>query len=52
MLDSGLKNAQKFFFDLLVEQCIEWASSRFGQSREGLPWVESELDSDFKQSSS
>ena len=38
-----------FFFDLPVEHCIEGASVRVGQSREDLPWFESELDPDFKQ---
>ena len=38
-----------FFFDLPVDQCLEGASARIGQSREDLPWYESELDPDFKQ---
>ena len=38
-----------FFFDLPVEQCLEGANARIGQSREDLPWFESELDPGFKQ---
>ena len=38
-----------FFFDLPVKQCLEGACARIGQSREDLPWFESELDSEFKQ---
>lgn len=38
-----------FFFDLPVEQCLEGAASRVGTVREDLPWVESELDPDFRQ---
>ena len=37
------------FFDLPVDECLEGASVRVGKSREDLPWVESELDADFKQ---
>ncbi len=38
-----------FFFDLPVQQCLEGAASRVGQTREDLPWVETEFDPAFRQ---
>ncbi len=38
-----------FFFDLPLEQCLEGAASRVGTVREDLPWVEDELDREFRQ---
>ena len=38
-----------FFFDLPVEQCLEGATSRIGQRREDLPWIEHEFDPEFRQ---
>lgn len=38
-----------FFFDLPVEQCLANAAARIGQSREDLPWIETEFDPDFRQ---
>ena len=38
-----------FLFDLPVEQCLEGAASRVGQDREDMPWVEKELDPEFRQ---
>ena len=38
-----------FFFDLPLEQCLEGASSRIGQKREDMPWVENEFDPEFRQ---
>ena len=37
------------FFDLPVDHCLEGAISRIGEKREDLPWVENELDLNFKQ---
>lgn len=38
-----------FFFDIPVEQCLEGAASRVGQTREDMPWAELEFDEDFRQ---
>ena len=38
-----------FLFDLPVEQCLANAAARVGSVREDLPWVETELDADFRQ---
>ena len=38
-----------FLFDLPVEECLEGAASRIGRSREDMPWVETELDEEFRQ---
>ena len=38
-----------FLFDLPVEQCLQGAAARIGKAREDLPWVETELDREFKQ---
>ncbi|MDE6286320.1 MAG: hypothetical protein K2L99_04935 [Muribaculaceae bacterium] len=38
-----------FFFDLLVEDCIEGAKSRLGKERIDMPWVDDEPDPEFLQ---
>ena len=38
-----------FFLDFPLEQCLEGAASRVGTTREDLPWVEQEFDSEFRQ---
>ena len=38
-----------FFLDFPVEVCIQGAQARIGQKREDLPWVETELDGEFRQ---
>lgn len=38
-----------FFFDLPVETCLQGAASRIGKEREDLPWVEQELDEEFRR---
>lgn len=38
-----------FFLDVPVETCLAGARARIGQKREDLPWVEEELDEEFRQ---
>lgn len=38
-----------FLFDLPTEICIEGALSRIGKRREDMPWLENELDPEFRQ---
>lgn len=38
-----------FLLDIPLETCLLGAASRIGQKREDMPWVETELDSEFKQ---
>lgn len=38
-----------FFMDYPLEVCLSGAESRIGQRHEDLPWVETELDAEFKQ---
>jgi adenylate kinase family enzyme len=38
-----------FHFDLPTEECLRGAAARIGTNREDLPWVERELDPDFRQ---
>lgn len=38
-----------FLFDLPTEVCLEGAKSRIGIKREDLPWLETELDDEFRQ---
>lgn len=38
-----------FFFRLPVEVCLKGAMARIGKKREDLPWVETELDEEFRQ---
>lgn len=35
--------------DFPLELCLSGAKSRIGKKRENLPWIESELDEEFKQ---
>jgi len=43
------KCTEVFLFDLPVEQCLQGAASRVGQTREDLPWIENEFDPEFRQ---
>lgn len=38
-----------FLFDLPVDVCIQGATDRIGKERYDLPWLETELDSEFKR---
>lgn len=38
-----------FLFDLPVEECIDGVKSRIGKVREDMPWVEDEIDEEFRQ---
>ena len=38
-----------FFFDLPTEICIQGAIERIGKSRPEMPWIETELDPEFKE---
>lgn len=38
-----------FLFDLPVADCIAGAQARIGTQREDLPWMETELDAEFRQ---
>ncbi len=38
-----------FLLDYPLEVCLEGAISRIGKRREDLPWVETELDPEFRQ---
>jgi len=38
-----------FFMDYPLEVCLSGAKSRIGRKREDMPWVESELDEEFKE---
>lgn len=38
-----------FLLDFPLDICLQGARSRIGQSREDLPWIESEFDQDFRQ---
>ena len=38
-----------FLMDFPTEVCIDGAVSRVGQKREDMPWVEEELDGEFKE---
>ncbi len=38
-----------FLFDLPTEDCILGVQNRIGKPREDMPWVESELDKEFKE---
>ena len=38
-----------FLLDYPLEVCLDGAKSRIGKKREDMPWVESELDEEFKQ---
>lgn len=38
-----------FFFDIPPELCLSGALSRIGTKRDEMPWLETELDEEFKQ---
>ena len=38
-----------FFLDYPLEVCLEGAAGRIGKKREDLPWLETELDEEFRQ---
>ena len=38
-----------FFFDLPTQVCLEGAAARVGKVREEMPWIETELDPEFKK---
>ncbi len=38
-----------FLFDLPTEVCLQGATERIGKGRYDLPWIETELDEEFKQ---
>lgn len=38
-----------FLFDLPTEICLQGATERIGKGRYDLPWIETELDSEFRQ---
>ena len=38
-----------FFFDLPTEICIQGAIERIGKSRPEMPWIETELDPEFRE---
>ncbi len=38
-----------FFLDYPLEVCLEGAAARIGKKREDLPWLETELDEEFRQ---
>ncbi len=38
-----------FLFDLPTELCLQGATERIGKGRYDLPWIETELDPEFKQ---
>ena len=38
-----------FFLDLPTDMCLNGANARIGKKREDMPWIEQELDNEFKQ---
>lgn len=38
-----------FFFDIPVDICLSGAEARVGKEREDMPWIENELDSEFRR---
>lgn len=38
-----------FFFDLPVETCLAGAENRIGKQREDMPWLETEMDEEFRR---
>ena len=38
-----------FLFDLSVDDCLAGIRERVGQTREEMPWIETELDEEFRQ---
>lgn len=49
-IETRLQNCDTvFLFDLPTEVCLQGATQRLGKGRYDLPWIETELDSEFKQ---
>ena len=49
-LETSLKRCDTIFLlDFPLEVCLDGVKSRIGQKREDMPWVEIELDDEFKQ---
>lgn len=49
-IEARIKNCDTvFLFDLPTEVCIQGATDRIGKGRYDLPWIETELDPEFKQ---
>lgn len=38
-----------FFMNIPTEECLKGAAERIGEKREELPWVETELDPEFRE---
>ena len=38
-----------FLFDLPVEECIKGVTERIGKKRADMPWIETELDGEFRR---
>lgn len=38
-----------FLFDLSTKECIEGVTERIGKKRKDMPWIETELDDEFRQ---
>ena len=48
-IEVRLKNCDTvFLFDLPTEVCLQGVTERIGKSRYDLPWLETELDTEFK----
>lgn len=48
-IEARLKNCDTvFLFDLPTETCLQGVTDRIGKSRYDLPWLETELDPEFK----
>lgn len=48
-IESRLKQCDTvFLFDLPTEVCLQGATERIGKGRYDLPWIETELDPEFK----
>lgn len=48
-LETRIKSCDTvFLFDLPTEVCVEGALARVGKQREEMPWIEDELDEEFK----
>ena len=49
-LEMRLRNCDTvFLLDFPVELCLSGAHERIGKSREDMPWIETELDEEFRQ---
>ena len=48
-IENRIKNCDTvFLFDLPVEVCIQGATARLGKERYDVPWIDTEIDSEFK----